>query len=70
MIVDKNDPALQNPTKRVGKIYMKDEADKLAREKGWVFKEEIKVEGGWRRVAVSYTHLARLMATMRKCWAP
>jgi len=53
VIVDKNDPALQNPTKRVGKIYMKDEADKLAQEKGWVFKEEIKVEGGWRRVVPS-----------------
>ena len=49
VIVDKNDPALQNPTKRVGKIYMKDEADKLAQEKGWVFKEE----GGWRRVVPS-----------------
>ena len=53
VIVDKNDPALQNPTKRVGKMYMKDEADKLAQEKGWVFKEEIKVEGGWRRVVPS-----------------
>ena len=53
VVVDEHDPALQNPTKRVGKIYMKDEADKLAQEKGWVFKEEIKVEGGWRRVVPS-----------------
>ena len=53
VIVDKNDPAMQNPTKRVGKIYTKEEADKLAAEKGWVFKEEIKVEGGWRRVVPS-----------------
>ena len=53
VIVDKNDPALQNPTKRVGKIYMKDEADKLAQEKGWVFIEVLKVEGGWRRVVPS-----------------
>ena len=53
VIVDKNDPAMSNPTKRVGKIYMKEEADRLAKEKGWVFKEEIKVEGGWRRVVPS-----------------
>ena len=53
VIVDKNDPAMQNPTKRVGKIYTKAEADKLAAEKGWIFKEEIKVEGGWRRVVPS-----------------
>ena len=53
VIVDKNDPALQNPTKRVGKIYTKEEADKLAAEKGWIFKEEIKKEGGWRRVVPS-----------------
>ena len=53
VIVDKNDPAMSNPTKRVGKIYMKEEADRLAKEKGWVVKEEIKVEGGWRRVVPS-----------------
>lgn len=53
VIVDKDDPALQNPTKRVGKIYTKEEADKLAAEKGWIFKEEIKKEGGWRRVVPS-----------------
>lgn len=53
VVVDKNDPALKNPTKRVGKIYMKEEADNLSAEHGWVFKEEIKVEGGWRRVVPS-----------------
>ena len=53
VIVDKNDPAMRNPTKRIGKIYMKEEADRLAAEKGWVFKEEVKVEGGWRRVVPS-----------------
>lgn len=53
VVVDKNDPALKNPTKRVGKIYTKEEADDLSAEHGWVFKEEIKVEGGWRRVVPS-----------------
>ena len=49
VVVDEHDPALQNPTKRVGRIYTREEADKLAAEHGWIFKEEIKVEGGWRR---------------------
>jgi len=51
--VDKNDPAFQDPQKRVGKIYTKEEADKMANEKGWVFKEEVKQDGGWRRVVPS-----------------
>ncbi|MFW6101417.1 MAG: carbamate kinase, partial [Bacteroidota bacterium] len=51
--VDKDDPAFENPQKRVGKTYNKEQADKLAGEKGWVFKEEVKTEGGWRRVVPS-----------------
>jgi carbamate kinase len=52
-VVDKNDPAFQNPTKRVGKIYKKVEADKYAKEKGWVFKQSSKSDDGWRRVVAS-----------------
>lgn len=55
VIVDKDDPAFQNPTKRVGKIYTKEQADVLAKENGWVFKEEVKADGGWRRVVPSPT---------------
>ena len=55
VLVDKNDPAFQNPTKRVGRIYSREEADKLISEKGWIFKEEIKADGGWRRVVPSPT---------------
>jgi carbamate kinase len=53
VIVDKDDEAFANPTKRVGKIYSKEEADKIASEKSWTFKEEVKVKGGWRRVVPS-----------------
>jgi carbamate kinase len=54
--VDVNDAAFKNPTKRVGKIYTKEEADKLAAEKKWVFKEEVKETiSGWRRVVASPT---------------
>ncbi len=33
--VDKNDPAFKNPTKPIGPVYSKEEAERLAKEKGW-----------------------------------
>jgi carbamate kinase len=33
--VDKNDPAFLNPTKPIGPVYTKEEAEKLAKEKNW-----------------------------------
>lgn len=48
--VDPEDPAFQNPTKFVGPVYEKDEADKLAEEKNWVFKQD---GNKWRRVVPS-----------------
>lgn len=48
--VDPNDPAFQNPTKFVGPVYDKAEADALAAEKNWV----VKADGNkWRRVVPS-----------------
>lgn len=51
--VSREDPAFNNPQKRIGKIYNKEEARALESEKGWVFKEEVKQPGGWRRVVPS-----------------
>lgn len=48
--VDPDDPAFHNPTKFVGPTYEKAAADKLAEEKGWVFKQDC---GQWRRVVAS-----------------
>ena len=48
--VDPNDPAFRNPTKFVGPIYDKPEADKLMIEKSWVFKQD---GDKWRRVVPS-----------------
>ena len=48
--VDPNDPAFQNPTKFVGPVYDKEDADRLAREKDWVFKQD---GAKWRRVVAS-----------------
>jgi carbamate kinase len=53
IIVDKNDPAFTDPQKRIGKIYTKKEAGELAEKKGWIFREEVKMEGGFRRVVPS-----------------
>lgn len=53
VVVAENDPAFQNPTKRIGKIYTHDQAVQLANDKGWTFKEEVKTAGGWRRVVPS-----------------
>lgn len=50
VVVDKNDPAFQNPTKPVGAFYTKEEADKMM-EKGFVFKEDS--GRGYRRVVPS-----------------
>jgi len=40
ILVDKNDPGFQKPTKPVGPFYSKEEADKLSQEKGWVMRED------------------------------
>ena len=53
VVVSKDDPAFQNYTKRVGKIYTKAQADKLIANKGWEFKKSPKAEDAWRRVVPS-----------------
>ena len=53
VVVDQNDPAFKDPQKRVGKIYDINQARELEKYKGWVFKEEVKQEGGFRRVVPS-----------------
>ena len=48
--VDPQDPAFGNPSKFIGPVYDKDEADRLAADKGWV----VKPDGAkWRRVVAS-----------------
>jgi carbamate kinase len=38
--VDASDPAFSNPTKPIGPVYTKEQADALAAEKGWTFKPD------------------------------
>ena len=51
VIVDKNDPAFENPTKPIGAFMTKEEAEKLAAERGYVVKED--AGRGYRRVVAS-----------------
>jgi carbamate kinase len=48
--VDPEDPAFGDPTKFVGPVYPKAQADQLASEKGWTFKPD---GDRWRRVVPS-----------------
>ncbi len=52
-IVDRNDPGFKNPTKPIGSFYSKEDAEKLASEKGYVMKED--AGRGYRRVVASPT---------------
>ena len=51
VVVDRNDPAFQNPTKPIGAFYSQEEARKLEQEKGYVMRED--AGRGWRRVVAS-----------------
>jgi carbamate kinase len=48
--VDPADPAFADPTKFIGPVYDRADADRLAAEKGWVFKQD---GDRWRRVVAS-----------------
>ena len=48
--VDPGDPAFEAPTKFIGPVYTKEEADQLAADKNWTFKQD---GNAWRRVVAS-----------------
>ena len=48
--VDPADTAFKNPTKFIGPVYAKQDADRVAGEKGWAFKQD---GDKWRRVVPS-----------------
>lgn len=51
VVVDKKDPAFNKPDKPVGSFYSKEEANKIAKEKGYTFTED--AGRGYRRVVPS-----------------
>lgn len=51
VVVDKNDPAIKNPTKYVGPFYDEARAKEFQQTRGWLMKED--PGRGWRRVVAS-----------------
>jgi len=51
VVVDKEDPAFEKPTKPIGPFYSKEEADKISQEKGYKMIEDS--GRGYRRVVAS-----------------
>jgi carbamate kinase len=50
-LVDRSDPAFQRPTKPIGPFYLRQEAERLTRERHWHMIED--AGRGWRRVVPS-----------------
>lgn len=53
IVVDPADTTFQNPNKPIGAFYTKEEADSIAEDKGYIFKED--AGRGWRQVVPSPT---------------
>ena len=51
VLVDKNDPLFNNPSKPIGNFYSKEEAEIITKEKGYIMKED--AGRGYRRVVPS-----------------
>ena len=51
VLVDRQDAAFRNPTKPIGNFYTREEADRLEKEKGYIFMED--AGRGYRRVVPS-----------------
>ncbi|MBL7183034.1 MAG: carbamate kinase [Anaerolineae bacterium] len=51
VVVGKDDPAFQNPSKPIGAFYGEEEAKRLGAERGWIVKDD--AGRGWRRVVPS-----------------
>jgi carbamate kinase len=60
MLVDKDDPAIANPTKFIGQFYSEEEAHIFAEAREW----QVKKDGsrGWRRVVPSPTPIQAINA--------
>ncbi len=67
MVVDRNDPAFQNPTKPIGPFYSEEQAKSIAAEKHYVMKED--AGRGWRRVVASpIPHHIVEIDSIRRLW--
>ena len=63
VVVDGNDPAFQHPTKPIGAFMSQEEAENMAREKGWNVAED--AGRGWRQVVASPKPMAVVELTTK-----
>jgi len=61
-LVDRNDPAFENPTKYIGQFYSKEQADRFSANRGWTMKRD--GQRGWRRVVASPMPIGLVGATI------
>lgn len=67
IIVDRDDPAFQNPTKPIGAFYSEVEARELEAAKGYTMRED--AGRGWRRVVASpIPHKIVEIRAVKKLW--
>jgi carbamate kinase len=62
--VDAHDPAFQHPSKPIGPVYAKAEAERIAADKGWALAAD---GAGWRRVVASPLP-QRVLGLQSICW--
>ena len=65
VVVDKNDPKSQNPSKPIGPFYTEEEAKRIEAEKGYTMKED--AGRGWRRVVASPNPIEIVELNAVKC---
>lgn len=51
VVVDRNDPSINEPSKFVGSFYQDEEIKKIQQQRGWILKKDS--DRGWRRVVPS-----------------
>ena len=68
VVVDREDPAFQRPSKPIGPFYTREEAEHLAVEQGYAMRED--AGRGWRRVVPSPRPLRIVeIGTLRTLWS-
>ncbi|MDR0765001.1 MAG: carbamate kinase [Synergistaceae bacterium] len=67
VVVDKNDESFREPTKPIGPFFTEKEAKRVARERGYVMKED--AGRGWRRYVASPTPLRIVeLDSIKRLW--
>ncbi len=64
VLVDRNDPAIENPTKYIGQFYTEEEAKEFEKTRRWRMKQD--ADRGWRRVVASPKPLETINAQIIK----